>query len=151
MKASIKTSACTVAILFVLLACGTKEQSEPHLNSNFKCISHIGMEKPLVAEEAEEVENVAALTNSKGKTHIHLDSIGGYCSSNIQIRTSCAADTLKLEEYWPEDGGRINSKCSCILSLDLTIDSIGDNFKYLVYHHEESTGLYQKIFPVIYK
>jgi len=113
--------------------------------SIFKCQEHLS--KSLVAEE---IEQLAVLTNSKGKTHVHLDKIGGYCSSNIKIKTECVADTLKLEEYWPEEGS-FRSKCGCTLSLDLFIDSVGDDIKYLLYTHAEDTGVGPSIFPVRYK
>jgi hypothetical protein len=106
------------------------------------------MEKPLVAEEAEGVENVAVLTNSNNKTHIHLDSIGGFCKSNIKIKSNYTVDTLKLEEYWDENEGRLVTGCSCILSLDLTLESKYDDVKYLVYTYDHGSS---QIFPVIYK
>jgi len=130
--------------LFCLSSCSDSEPSEP-----FELIMQCqrSLSKPLVAEE---VEEFAVLINSDGKTHIHLDEIGGYCASNVKIKSGCTADTLKLEEYWPKEG-RDNSSCSCILSLDLTIESVGDDIKYLVYTHTKDSGLGSKIFPVLYK
>jgi len=135
--------------LFCLSSCSDSKPSEssetPEESLIRQCKEHVS--KPLVAEE---VENFAILTNSKGKTYIHLDGIGGYCDSSIKIRTSLAEDTLKLEEYWPEDGLNYNSKCSCISSLDLTIESVGDGVKYLLYSYVDAGGA-QDIFSVLYK
>jgi len=145
----LKTLMLSITILSALLClggCGNSEPSEYSENSLImQCQEHLS--KPLVAEE---IEEVAVLTNSKGQTHIHLDGIVGYCASNIKIRTSCTADTLNLKEYWPSEG-RANASCSCILSLDLTIESIGDDIKYLVYTYTKESGLSSKIFPVRYE
>jgi len=142
----LKVSVFLLTISFALLCLSGCGDSEPSENSLImQCQEHLS--KSLVAEE---VEEVAVLTNSKGQTHIHLDGIVGYCASNIKIKTSCTADTLNLKEYWPSEG-RANASCSCILSLDLTIESVGDDIKYLVYTYTKESGLSSKIFPVRYE
>jgi hypothetical protein len=145
-----------LSVFLLLNACGTKEQSDPHLNSNFKCLQTQGkfavMANSNDNDNAEEllveIERLAILTNSNNKTHIHLDSIGGFCASNIKIKSNYTVDTLKLEEYWDENEGRINTACSCILSLDLTLESKYDDVKYLAYTYDHGGS---QIFQVRYE
>jgi hypothetical protein len=150
----------STAISFALLCLSNcSEKSSSDSNSLYvKCLRPEGKfvvlansndndntEEPLV-----EAERFALLTNSGGKTHVHLDEISLNCAatapSEFEISHAVDGDSLKLNESYP----RGLAKCNCNSSLDLTIESVGDSIKYLVYIYENA-GEYQSIFPVIYK
>ena len=91
-------------------------------------------------------EKIAILTNSEGKTHVHLTSVGRYCASNAKIKTDKIADTLMLKEYFPKD--YFVSACSCNSTMDLTLESIDNNIEYVIYEFN-SGG--RQFFPVRYE
>ncbi|MCL1955793.1 MAG: hypothetical protein FWF63_00590 [Fibromonadales bacterium] len=131
---------CKSTAAMPMTACGG--HSYPDLSSISKCLQTQSKfaEKPLA--------EFAVLTDSYGKTHIHLDEIELFCSSSLKIRTSYTVDTLKLEEFWDERENNFNSKCSCNSSLDLTLNYMYYDVKYLVYNYVDGGT---RIFPVTYK
>jgi len=151
----LKTLAFSITISFALLFlsnCSNSEPSKDSSNQNglyIKCQRTIGAKKTLAEAEIFESEEFAVLTNSNGKTHIHLDEIGLNCLAAdpkfFRITLAVDADTLKLNEEFYMDA---RASCSCKSSLDLDIESIGNSIKYLVYNYEDG---YSVIFPVKYE
>jgi len=87
----------------------------------------------------DEAEKIAILTNSNGKTLVHLTSVYRYCASNAKIKKYKIADTLKLEEYFPKDNYDVSS-CICCSTMDLTLESIDNEIQYVIYG--------KQVFPV---
>jgi len=133
--------------LLCLSSCSSSEPSKPSPETNLsvKCLGHA---KPLVGTQIFESEEFAILTNSNGKTHIHLAEIGLNCAatdSRFKINHTVDVDTLKLVgEY------SALANCGCTSSLDLTIESVGDGIKCLVYDDDYDSGV-TRIFPVKYE
>ncbi len=146
----LKSFAFLAAISFALLClsnCGNSEPSKESNNLEAKCLEHIGhiINKKTFVEE----EFAVLTTDSNGKTHVHLNEIVLNCAASqpgFEISHVVDNDTLKLNESYT----RGLAKCSCNSSLDLTIESIGDGIKYLVYTYEYTEGN-QSIFPVKYE
>jgi len=131
--------------LLCLSNCG---DSEPFKNSNdliveIKCLNHtenIITRKPLVGVETFEIEKFAVLTDSNGKTHIHLDKVGLDCAATnpdfFRINYAVDGDTLKLNGVYKYN---IRAGCGgCTSPLDFTIESMDDGIKYVVYNEDYS-------------
>ncbi len=149
----LKISIASLLLAFFLNACNSSDEDtsdEDGYVGSSQCLDRLHKQindEPF--EPFSEVEKFAVITNSNGKTHVHLNSIGLYCSSNVRIKASQAIDTLKLEEYWPDEGSLVTA-CSCNSSWDLTLnlpyESTGKSIKYVVYTYTHGDNL---VFPVI--
>ncbi|MDR2594095.1 MAG: hypothetical protein LBC87_04920, partial [Fibromonadaceae bacterium] len=113
-----------------------------------KCQEHTGAKKSLVGAAEVYEEEFAVLTNSNGKTHIYLAEIGLNCAAQdpkiFSINHAVDFDTLKLVGKYD-----VLANCGCTSSLDLTIESVGNDIKYLAYSNYGED--FTQIFPVRYK
>ncbi|MDR2583110.1 MAG: hypothetical protein LBC75_06490 [Fibromonadaceae bacterium] len=145
----LKILTLSIIISFALLFLSNCSSDDPYISDISQCLEKASKFTALEDEQPVESEKFAVLTISGGKTHVHLDEIGLYCDSNLKLKTSYARDTLKLKEYWEDEGNMSMTSCSCVSSLDLTLESKYNNVKYLVYAH--ALGGRNQIFPVRYE
>jgi hypothetical protein len=75
-----------------------------------------------------------------GKTQIYLPSVSRPCYTSLEIKAEKSNDTLKLEYYLPKGKDYVMSGCSCESNLDLTIESVENDIKYIIF---ENNQLYQ--------
>jgi hypothetical protein len=148
----------SITLSFALLClsnCGDSEPSKELNGLEIKCLNRtedIMTKKSLIGSEIYEMTEFAVLTHSKDKTHIHLDKITLDCAATnpdiFRINYAVDVDTLKLYGVYKYN---VEGRCgACTSSFDLTIESIVDDIKYLVYSERDGRGSI-RIFPVKYQ
>jgi len=129
----------TLAFCVAFFSCSSEDNTSEKLgkiSTNFGVCKGSALESHAITEDAEPSESSdgeSNITISDGKTQIYLPSVSKPCSTSLEIKAAKSSDTLKLEYYLPEGKDYLMSKCMCESDLDLTIESIENDIKYIIF------------------
>jgi len=135
-----------LAFCAFFFSCSSEDKTSETLgkiSADFGECKRSALENPAIIEEDAEpsvsTDDQGSVTVLDGKTLIHLPSISKLCSTSLEIKAAKSNDTLKLEYYLPEGKDYLATKCNCVSDLDLIIESVENDIKYIVF----GNGVYQ--------
>jgi hypothetical protein len=129
-----KMKRCLILVFCaIFFSCSSEDKNSEGLgkiNAEFGTCKGSALEKSQVIPEKDAEPSVIV---ADGKTQIHLPSVSRFCETSLEIKAAKSNDTLILEYYLPKGKDYVASRCNCVSDLDLTIKSVENDIKYIIF------------------